>query len=594
LAMRQEYPRPDFVRDRWLSLNGPWQFTKKAGSTSNPETVHFDQQIEVPFVHQSRLSGVEDPLDTAPVVWYRRDLEIPSSWQGKRIRLHFGAVDHEAFVWINGCFAGSHRGGYTPFSFDITDYLQDDGNQVTVKVVDENITAQPRGKQSANLENWGCWYTRVTGIWQSVWLEPVAPVHIKRLRLRPNVDEESLNAEYQLSVVEEGLEVEMVTSFQGDRLSTVTAPVPLRYSRSGDLVPRPENQLNISVNDPKLWSPETPHLYDLTVRLKKDGDVIDEVDTYFAMRKVELRNGRFYLNNRPYYLRMVLDQGFWPDGIYTAGTLDDIEKDVKLTKASGFNGARKHQKIEDPYFYHFCDREGLLVWAEMPSCYIYDEHNATSIMQEWQQIVRRLYNFPSIVAWVPMNESWGVEQLAKGEPHDQRLVHHLESLYHATKAIDAHRPVVGNDGWEMASTDIIAIHDYTQDADDLTQKFRRFQAEPHAAVFTHGRPILLPGYEYEGQPIMITEYGGVKVEDENREGWGYGTAARSIPEMLNRMKSLTDAILEEEDISGYCYTQLTDVQQEINGLFDFQRKIKAAPDEYAKIFGRNPQWWPRR
>ncbi|MCK9526456.1 MAG: glycoside hydrolase family 2, partial [Limnochordia bacterium] len=448
----------------------------------------------------------------------------------------------------------------------------------------------PRGKQSANYENWACWYTRITGIWQSVWLEPVATTHVQRLRMQPNIDQAQLTLDVELSELPEKGTLRVTSSFQGAEQNIVIVPLPARFYQQCDLHPRLEQRLVLSVPEARLWSPEEPNLYDLAIELFEDGEVVDSLTTYFGMRKVEARGNRVFLNNRPYYLRMVLDQGFWPDGVYTPKTIEEFKQDVELTKAAGFNGIRKHQKIEDPYFYHYCDTLGMLVWAEMPSVYNYDEYGVTAILPEWQQAVRRLYNFPSIMAWVPMNESWGVDQLER-EPHDQRLRHHLDSLYHATKALDPSRLVISNDGWEHGTTDIIAIHEYTQDSEDLADRYRVFQENPHGKGFTHRRPIILPEYEYEGQPIVITEYGGVKVEGAGVEGWGYGQSAQDLPEMLARMKALTDAILAQSDVCGYCYTQLTDVQQEVNGLVSDERDLKAPLEEYAAIFGKNPKDW---
>lgn len=586
--LRTEYPRPDFIRSRWQSLNGVWDFSFDDDNKKSPREVSFDQEIRVPFAFQTKLSGIGDALRTTPVVWYRRMFEVPKDWEGQRILLHFGAVDYETLVWVNGDFVGCHRGGYVPFSLDITDFLGEDGNELIVKVIDEPKASQPRGKQSANYENWACWYTRVTGIWQSVWLEPVADAHVRRLRMQPDIDQGHLTLDVELSRIPAKGALRFTASFAGTEQSTVTMPLSVRHYSQCDLHPRLEQRLVLSVPEVKLWSPENPNLYDLTMELLQDGEVVDFVTTYFGMRKVETRGNRVFLNNKPYYLRMVLDQGFWPDGVYTPETAEEFRQDVELAKAAGFNGIRKHQKIEDPYFYHYCDTLGMLVWAEMPSVYNYDEAGVTAILPEWQQAVRRLYNFPCIMAWVPMNESWGVDQL-EYEPHDPRLRHHLDSLYHATKALDPTRLVISNDGWELGITDIIAIHEYTQDSKDLARRYQAFREDPHAKAFTHLRPIILPEYEYEGQPIIITEYGGVKVEEAGVEGWGYGQSAQDIREMLDRMKALTDAILAQPDVCGFCYTQLTDVQQEVNGLVSFEREPKTNIEEYAAIFGRNPQ-----
>ncbi len=584
---RAEYPRPDFVRKEWLSLNGTWDFAFADGAADRKyvgDAEAFDRKIEVPFVFQSQLSGIGD---TSPheVVWYRREFTVPKEWQGQQIKLHFGAVDYESTVWVNGQFAGTNKGGYVPFSFDITELLVDGTNTLVVQVIDRDRTDQPKGKQSANLDNWGCWYTRTTGIWQSVWLEPVASTHISHLRVVPDIDNQVVDIEYYIAGITEDLTVQFDVTLNGELVSSTSFPVSVKYSHYSDLTPRSENRVRVSVPDCQLWSPENPVLYDLKIILSKGESAVDTADTYFGMRKVEARGNKIYLNNRPYYLRMVLDQGFWPTGICTPEKAADYEWDVQFMKDCGFNGVRKHQKIEDPYFYYYCDKMGLLVWAEMPSRYIYDETGAVNIIGEWQRAVRRLYNFPSIMAWVPMNESWGVEQLRQGE--HKRAQAHLDSMYYTTKALDETRLVVSNDGWQHATTDIITIHDYTQDHVDLTQRYQRFQQDRHETAFSHGLPILLPDYDYKGQPIMMTEYGGVKVEEQEADGWGYGQAAKDYEEMLQRMKELTFAILEQDEMCGYCYTQLTDVQQEVNGLATFDRKPKVATERFKEIFGCN-------
>jgi beta-galactosidase/beta-glucuronidase len=301
------------------------------------------------------------------------------------------------------------------------------------------------------------------------------------------------------------------------------------------------------------------------------------------MRKIAIENGKVYLNNEPYFLRMILDQGYWPDGIYTPRSIADLEYDVEMTKKFGFNTARKHQKFEDPYYYYYCDKLGLLTWCEMAACYHYDEEISKNITDEWQRLVIRHYNHPSVIAWVPINESWGVDQLSDQEP-DPRLVSHMQTMYHLTKSLDPTRLVIGNDGWQMAETDIIAIHEYTQDAEDFKRRYAQFKVDPYSKAFSHGRPIMLPGFTITDQPIMITEFGGVKIQDGNLSSWGYGDDAKDVEDMLARVEALVSAILEQREVAGYCYTQLTDVEQEVNGLLTFDRKPKADPERIAKIF----------
>lgn len=582
---REEYPRPSFVRDRWLSLNGEWRFDFDDDNNGLKEKWFSDgnrlgQTINVPFAYQSPASGINSQ-EYHPVVWYARKFTVPEEWENDRILLHFGAVDYEATVWINGILAGQHEGGYVPFHFDITDFLIKGQNQIVVRVVDEDRINQPRGKQTARREPWGCWYTPVTGIWQSVWLEPVAKTRFIDIYLKPDIDAENLAIQYTLSQVEEDLSLEVVVLAEEKLVCQQQLPVPLTQTRWSDTSWN-RGVVNISVPSPRLWSPEEPFLYDLILRLKVNGNVMDEVKTYFGMRKIHTEHGQVYLNNKPYYQRLVLDQGYWPEGIYTAPSMEAIRKDVELTKAMGFNGARKHQKIEDPYYYYFCDKLGLLVWSEMPACYEYDEEGAARLRREWTEAVLRDRSHPSIIAWVPINEGWGVDQIrVKKKPE---AVAHLMSLYYLTRSLDNTRLVVSNDGWQHAKTDMLTIHEYTQDAADLRRRYLEFRKNRHKAAFSPRLPILLPEFEYTGMPILVTEFGGVKVEEQQVEGWGYGKAAASYEEMLERIRQLVDALLEQDEVVGYCYTQLTDVQQEVNGLLTYDHKPKVKPELYKEVF----------
>ncbi|NLM54607.1 MAG: glycoside hydrolase family 2 [Firmicutes bacterium] len=594
MALRSEYPRPHFVRNQWQTLNGPWFFAfddRDQGIVQewfrNP--LPNGVQIEVPFCYQSPYSGV-NIQEVHEIVWYQREFTLPPEWEGKGILLHFGAVDYHAIVWINGHLAGENKGGYASFTLDIAPFLCSGANTITVRVVDRPLTSQPRGKQKARYENFGCWYTPVTGIWQSVWLEAVGGTYLDHVRMVPDIDKGTLCIDYWLSGFEPGLTLKCDVSLDGQQVASLTTDIEEKHTFFSDIIPRRDGVLTLEIPDAQLWWPESPVLYDVKFTLLKGSQVLDEVQTYAGMRKVHAENGKIYLNNEPYYLRMILDQGFWPEGVYTPPSIDAIRYDVEMTKAFGFNGARKHQKFEDPYYYYFCDKLGLLAWCEMPAPYIYDEELCQNITSEWQQLVIQHYNHPSVMAWVPVNESWGVDQLTRKEfSGDPRLVHYLITLYHLTKCLDPTRLVVGNDGWHQAVTDIIAIHDYTQDADDLRRKYAAFKEDRHTSVFTHGNQILLDGFPYQGQPIMITEYGGVKAEEQGAEGWGYGESAKSYEEMLERMAALTQVILDEDEICGFCYTQLTDVEQEVNGLMTYDRKPKVDPDRFKAIFGVDPE-----
>lgn len=584
--IRNEYPRPDLVRADWLSLNGQWSFDFDDDNRGLKERWFVDgkglsKQINVPFAYQTPASGI-NVQEHHPIVWYAREFLVPRDWSGKRVLLHFGAVDYEATVWVNGQFVGQHKGGYVPFSVDVTDSLTFENDVVVVRVVDSLSTDQPRGKQTVRKEPWGCWYTPVTGIWQSVWLEPVHEAAFTDLFLVPDIDRHLLSINYTLGKVIDGALVEAVVFADGEEVSRQQVCVRESFNRWSDVEPVRRSSLAVPIPSPKLWSPESPFLYDLTLRLRVGDEVIDEIQTYFGMRKVHLEHGQVHLNNRPYFQKLVLDQGYWPEGLYTAPSVEAIRKDVELTKAMGFNGARKHQKIEDPYYYYFCDKLGLLVWSEMPAVYEYSEEGAENLRREWAQAVLRDRNHPCIIAWVPVNESWGVDQLR--EEVNPQAEAHLMALYYQTKSLDATRLVVSNDGWQHAKTDMVTIHEYTQDADDFRARYLRFRENRHMAAFSHRLPILLPGYDVGNAAILVTEFGGVKVQAQNAEGWGYGEAVSDYEGLLERIGQLVDAILDQPEVVGYCYTQLTDVQQEVNGLLDYNHVPKIEPTRFKEVF----------
>jgi beta-galactosidase/beta-glucuronidase len=587
---RPEYPRPQFRRPDWVNLNGKWRFAfddeevglargwYRVGAESlRASDSPFDRRIIVPFCYQSKLSGIAD-TSFHDVVWYVRTFESPlSDATEERLLLHFGAVDYRATVWVNGVQVAEHEGGHTPFYADVTPVLQEGENVVVVRADDpsRDVTI-PRGKQYWKEESEGIFYTRTTGIWQTVWLEPVSRRRIDTLRLTPDVDAACVNVEVGVEGFEASTSLRLVVELDGEPvLEDLVGLQSALVERSLPLLRRGEAPGTPHLAGwpaPALWSPEDPNLYDLRLELLDDaGEVLDAVDSYFGMRKIEARDGEVYLNNRPYYQRLVLDQGYFPDGILTAPADEDLRKDIELAREMGFNGARKHQKVEDPRWLYWADRLGFLVWGEMANAYQYSPDYVRRISGEWQEAVRRDYNHPCIVAWVPMNESWGVPELSS----DPAQVDHLLTLYHLTRSLDRTRPVVSNDGWEHALTDLCTIHDYGG-VQDLSSRY----ATPESSVSARPakRPIYAPGHGYRGEPILITEFGGIAFSGEG-EGWGYSTVA-DAEEFLKRYGALITALLQSETVRGFCYTQLTDVEQEINGLLTYDRKPKV---ELARI-----------
>lgn len=566
---RPEYPRPQYVRQNWVNLNGIWAFEFDDDNRGLREqwfsgSHSFNQQITVPYAFQSRLSGIQD-TSYHDTVWYQRPFDVPTAWAGQRILLHFGAVDYRAWVWVNGVFVAYHEGGHTPFSADITHALKAAGNTLAVRVEDFSTDLeQPRGKQFWEKESASIFYTRTTGIWQTVWLEPVAASSIERARLTPNIDEWNLTVDYRVDNPASNLTIEFEVSFAGEVVAVDSSPVealPVNMVRVLALNDRAKN---------RLWSPEQPNLYDLILRLRDGETLLDEVQTYFGMRKIAVENGKILLNNQPYYMKLVLDQGYFPDGILTPPSDDDIRYDVEITRAMGFNGARKHQKVEDPRYFYWADRLGLLVWGEMANAHQYTDRAVRRITAEWQAAIERDYNHPCIVAWVPLNESWGVPDLVS----DSRQPNHALSLYHLTKSLDSTRLVISNDGWEHTKSDLCTIHDYESNPEVLRARYQTtdgaLSAEPA------NRAIYVPGFTYQDEPIVVSEFGGIGYRKSDWTGWGY-TVATTDEDFIQTYRSIVTAILDQPLIQGFCYTQLTDVEQEINGLLTYDRKPKVDP-----------------
>lgn len=525
---RPEYPRPSFRRAGWVNLNGEWEF-----GTGENET--FDRRILVPFCPQSELSGVgvREPGD---VVWYRRRFDAPSA---ARLVLHFGAVDYRATVWVNGEEVARHEGGHTPFSADITRFVGRIGNILVVRAEDPMFDLTiPRGKQYWKSPSEGIFYTPTTGIWQTVWLEPLPARSIQTLRVMPDLDGEAV----EIEVVANG-EVDAVASFDG------TVAGGWRGSGRG----------RIALDRVMPWSPEAPHLYELDLRL---GDS-DHVMSYFGLRKVETKNGRFCLNGEPYVQRLVLDQGYFPGGLMTAGADAELRADIEIAKAMGFNGARKHQKVEDPRWLYWADTLGFLVWAEMPGFHERSPEAERRLIAEWREAVLRDRDHPSIVAWVPMNESFGL-----GSNPPPQL---LNGLYALTHELDSSRPVMSNDGWDHTTSDLCTLHDYGS-ADELALRYRNLDSA--LAPGGRPRPAYLPGYTYRGEPVVISELGGVALAGAGGFGWSEAVGAEGL---LTAYRELIDALMGSGPVEGFCYTQLTDIEQERNGLLTFERQPKVSP-----------------
>lgn len=581
---RLSHPRPDFARSAWYGLDGIWGFAfddEDQGLSNGwyEEGKSFPMTINVPFVYQSKASGI-GIKDYHPILWYQRIFEVPAEVMKDRVLLRFGAVDESCTVYINGHFCGNHKGGYTPFALDATPYLKKGENNLVVRVVDTRDCSQTRGKQYWEDGLMGCWYTPCSGIWQTVYLEGLGGVAIKSLQVRPDIDNYSATVIVNLeNAPGNDYKLDYLITFEGREVRQLTSTLKAqRYELTLDM--RDGNK----VGSLRLWSPNTPHLYDLHVTLRQESRILDQVSTYFGMRKVEVKSGEVLLNNMPIYQRLVLDQGYWPDSMLTPPNNEALKKDVEFIKSFGFNGVRKHQKIEDPRFYYWCDRLGLLVWGELPSAYEYTNEAVTNLAGTMADFIERDFNHPSIIAWVPLNESWGVREIYSNKRQQAASI----MLYHLCKALDGTRLVSGNDGWEQTVTDISAIHDYAATGDLIACHFAdREQVEKIAA--SH-RMSFAEGYMSNLDTVfIITEYGGIAMNSkgiqgkmENVETWGYHDKVDSEEAFMTRYRSVTDAIRSIPYCRGYCYTQLTDVMQEINGLLSPHRIPKIDPALIAK------------
>jgi beta-galactosidase/beta-glucuronidase len=575
---RPLHPRPQLRRSQWQSLDGDWEFAFDAASAwLDPGEVEWTRRIVVPFAPETARSGIGE-TGFFGACWYRRSFAAPALGSDERLLLHFGAVDYAAEVWVNGVPAVRHEGGYTPFTADITGLLKDGEQVVVVRAEDDpHDLAKPRGKQDWLLEPHSIWYPRTSGIWQTVWLEAVPRTRIGAVVWTPSLDEWDIRLQATITSPERsGLRLRVHLSVGNETLSDDT------YSVVGGEVNRRIAPSDPGVDDYRnalLWSPSRPTIIEARLELWAGrGEKLDEVQSYTALRSVAVHGERFLLNGRVLPLRMVLDQGYWPESGMTAPDDDALRRDVELAKAMGFNGVRKHQKIEDPRYLYWADHLGLMVWAEMPSAYRFTELSIERLTRQWVEVIRRDRSHPSIVAWVPFNESWGVPDLPSIAAHR----HYVQALYHLTKTLDPHRPVIGNDGWESTVTDIVGIHDYDDDADRLARRYERPDVVPQ--LFRHGRPggrsLAIEG-EHAGEPIMLTEFGGITVGEDRGLDWGYSRCA-TAEEFGEQYERLLEVVRSSELLAGFCYTQFADTYQESNGLLRSDRSPKLPLERIAR------------
>ncbi len=599
INLRNEYPRPDFQRKDWMSLNGKWEFGFN-------EVIH--SEIEVPFVYQCALSGV-NIKDNYDHVIYHKVFSVPDNWKDQNILLHFGAVDYKSTVYVNGHMVCNHEGGHVPFTIDITEFLNWSQEDLVVKVYDPHSDETiPRGKQYWNGEPVFIWYTPSTGIWQSVWLEPVSISKWERILFTPDIDSGTVEISYTLS---DKTPLPCTCEFK------ITHDDKLFFKGEMNVLQK-QGKFTVDIFANKVlrgpsylgglcWSPENPNLFDVEAVLLVDRKPVDQVNTYFGMRKISIENGKLYLNNMPYYHKLVLDQGYWEEGLLTAPDENAYKQDILLSKSMGFNGCRKHEKAEDPVFLYWADKLGYLVWGSVPSFISYTPDAVNRFIKGWSDIILRDYNHPSIVVWDMLNESWGVPAIYNNKMQQAFSL----CLYNLAYSLDNTRLVVTNDGWEQTGGDLCTIHTYKHGSsgnvdmqEHFSESLKRLDGILDGTIME--RLPYAKGYHYNGQPIIISEFGGVSCGAEEKSwdstsagseeelletyenSWGY-TNAGNEEDFLKTYERLIQNIYASDLICGFCYTQFTDVQQEKNGLLTDKHtpkfnleKIKKINDGYHK------------
>jgi hypothetical protein len=578
-ALRETHPTPQFVREDWIDLCGTWAFAGDREDRGLDEAWFTESgaiggEIVVPYPPESKASGIGDRAHW-DVVWYEREIDLPARSDDGQWLLHFGAVDYRAQVWVNGELHAQHEGGHTPFAVPLSPSAA--GRvRITVRAEDrsEDLT-QPRGKQDWQDAPHAIWYSRTTGIWQPVWLERVPRTHITRVTWSSRIEHATVRAQLEFSrPVPAGTALRLVLTIGDRQLAHQTTAVSGSRATVDIAIPALMHDQDLHW---VLWSPSHPTLVDAEVTLG-DGPDADVLLSYLGLRSVEAADGRFLLNRHPSILRMALHQGFWPD-THLAAPADALRREVELAKELGLNGLRVHQKVEDPRFLYWCDRLGLMLWGEMPSSYTYSPTMVQRVMSEWLEVLRRDVSAPSVVAWVPLNESWGVRWIA--DRAEQR--HFSQALYHLTHAYDGSRPVIANDGWEHTATDILGIHDYAPEGELLADRYAA-ASDGVGGWGPHEMRLFVGDHSHSGQPVMITEFGGVSFHPADGEDWYGYSAVPDAAAFAAKVDELVRPILANPAIIGFCWTQLTDTMQETNGLLTEHREPKVDPAILREIF----------
>ncbi len=577
------YPRPDFIRENWMDLDGDWEFSLPEHLSSPFPYGYLDtplpQKILVPFSCSSKAS-TQNCSGYQEKVYYARTFYISKQQLEGEILLHFGAIDYACDIWINSIHVGSHKGGHTQFSFAISSFLHSGENRIFVAVTDDKRCDRPRGKQYWKEHPDRCWYTNTIGIWKSVWLEFTSKHYVEHTKLTPDIDRSCVGIELFLNKNCTGnLSIEITYG----NISCKAIDISLQntsYVKEIIAITEEDN-----VDEIHYWSPDSPNLYNVRITLtEKCSQKSDTVYCYFGMRKIETKEGKIFLNNKPVYQRLILDQGYWEDSLMTPPSSLAVKQDLELIKSMGFNGARKHQKLETSHYYFWADVLGVLIWCEMPSGYMFNDCEISTVISEWQEVMQEAYNHPSIITWVPFNESWGIRNVLTA-PRQQAF---CSAAYFLTKAYDSTRLISTNDGWENPEhTDLFCIHDYTDSPCVISERYKDIPSFAKSGM--PNRQALAQNAAYTGQPFLLTEYGGISLETDSTENnWGYNTPAKTLKDFKQHIDEMTNAILNLPDCCGYCYTQLTDVMQEVNGLLYMDHTPKLPPEEYYEIFSQNP------
>ncbi len=568
----KESPRPQFVRDNYEILDGVWGFAFDNDNTGEEKGYYngFEKQydIVVPFAYQCPSSNVN--IQTrCDYVWYQTMINVDLK-ENQDLLLHLEGSDYLTKVYVNGNYVGTLVGGYHRLTFDITKYVKKGQNLLVIKCEDDYSTEKPRGKQRWKDENFGCWYVDTTGIYKSVWLERVNHQRVDNVKITPLLADKKVILEYE-AVNACGMTINSLVSFDGDIVGTSECQVENGLAKC---------EISLESNI-KTWDTVNPNLYDLSISLINDGNVVDKIDSYFGLREVKALNGKIYLNGKELYQKLVLDQGYFLESHLSAPSNQALYEDITKMIELGFNGCRKHQKIEDERFIYYADVLGYLMWSEMPSMYDNTSKSRAAFEVEWLQTVKQHYNHPCIITWTPLNESWGVHNI-KTRKVEQDFAN---IIYHLTKEYDPYRFVITNDGWEHTISDIITIHHYEQDGAKLKQYYLTKEKALQEIWDEHHKGAMCDGYEYKGQPIMFTEFGGTAYikNTEGSSNWGYGVGVKDDEEYIERFKGLIRALHSLDYSCGYCYTQVSDVQQEVNGVVFENREFKVNPKFFKEV-----------